>query len=427
MELVPRKLAEPILLALRSNPIVYVNGPRQAGKSTLVRALAREQFPADYVTLDSATQMAAAAASPRTFLGGRPQPLIIDEVQLVPELFRVLKEIVDEQRFQNPKHGNGRFLLTGSADIMALPGLADALVGRMAVKTLLPFSAAEHNSTAEGFIQNLFNCDFATQSSSESFTRATIELEQAMARATFPPATQLHGDERSTWFEGYLTTIMQRDLRTLAEIEKVTVMPRLLQILASRAGSLLNDASIARDVGLNPVTGKNYRMLLNALFLSFEIPPWYRNIGKRLVKSAKGYITDTMLLCHLLGRTLPELRDTRPDIYGHVVENFVATEIRKQLFWTPGVHAQLLHFRTTDNREVDFVLERPDGSIAAVEVKTTDHVASADFAGLRYLAELAPESFRCGVVLYTGDQVVPFGEKLYALPLSMLWPAGLHL
>lgn len=421
MYIVPRKLAKPILLALRSNPIVYVNGPRQAGKSTLVRALAREQFPADYVTLDSATQMAAAAASPRAFLGGRSRPLIIDEVQLVPELFRVLKEIVDEHRFQNPTHGNGQFLLTGSADIMALPGLADALVGRMAVKTLLPFSAAEYAGKPEGFIEKLFKGLFAAQSPSEPSAPATIELEQAIACATFPAVAQLHGDERSTWFEGYLTTIIQRDLRTLAEIEKVTVMPRLLQVLASRAGSLLNDASIARDVGLNPVTVKNYRTLLNALFLSFEIPPWYRNIGKRLVKSAKGYITDTGLLCHLLGRSLPELRDSRPDLYGHVVENFVATEIRKQLSFMPGVPAQLLHFCTTDNREVDFVLERPDGSLAAIEVKTADHVASADFAGLRYLAETAPESFRCGVVLYMGDQVVPFGEKLYAVPLRMVW------
>ncbi|TVR94366.1 MAG: ATP-binding protein, partial [Spirochaetaceae bacterium] len=160
MDMIPRRIADPIVSALQSNPIVYVNGPRQAGKSTLVRALSQGQFPADYVTLDNATQMAAAASSPRSFLGGRSRPLIVDEVQLVPELFRVLKEIVDEKRFHDPEHGNGQFLLTGSADIMALPGLADALVGRMAVKTLLPFSASEYSGRTGDFLERLFRCDF---------------------------------------------------------------------------------------------------------------------------------------------------------------------------------------------------------------------------------------------------------------------------
>jgi uncharacterized protein len=421
MEMIPRRLANPIVSALRSNPIVYLNGPRQAGKSTLVQALSQEQFPADYVTLDNATQMAAAASSPHSFLGTRSRPVIIDEVQLVPDLFRVLKQVVDERRFQDPERGNGQFLLTGSADILALPRLADALVGRMAVKTLLPFSATEHDGLPGSFTERLFEGRFDTLAAPEAFTSPIRELEQAIFRSTFPSIAQIDEEARSVWLEGYLSTIIHRDLHTLAEIEKVSVMPRLLQVLASRAGGLLNDASIARDAGLNPVTGRSYRVLLNALFLSFEVPPWYRNIGKRLVKSAKGYITDTVLLCHLLGRTLEELRDTRPDLYGHVVENFVATELRKQLSWAPGGAAHLLHFRSSDNRAVDFVLERPDGSLAAIEVKTADIVRSSDFAGLRYLADLAPESFRCGVVLYLGDQVVPFGENLFAVPLSALW------
>ncbi|TVR06299.1 MAG: ATP-binding protein, partial [Spirochaetaceae bacterium] len=403
MSFIPRRIAGQIMAALRSNPVVYVNGPRQAGKSTLVRTLAQEEFPADYVTLDNATQMAAAASSPGTFLGARSRPVIIGEVQLVPDLFRVLKEIVDEKRFEDPRHGNGQFLLTGSADIMALPKLADALVGRMSVKTLLPFSATERDRDSRSFLNDLFAGRFVIDSTPRSSASPTKELEQAISRATFPPVAQAGDEARASWFEGYLSTIIHRDLRSLAEIEKLAVVPRLLHALASRAGSLLNDASIARDVGLNPVTSKNYRMLLNSLFLSFDVPPWYRNIGKRLVKSEKGYITDTMLLCHLLGRTLGELRGNRPDLYGHVVENFIATELKKQLSWAPGVPAQLLHFRTSDNREVDFVLERPDGSLAGIEVKTSDLVRSSDFSGLRALKELAPESFRCGVVLYSGD------------------------
>ena len=256
MDMIPRTLAEPVVAALRTNPVVYLNGPRQAGKSTLVRALAEDQFPADYVTLDNATHMAAAAYSPRTFLGGRARPVIIDEVQLVPDLFRVLKEVVDETRYKDPEHGNGQFLLTGSADVLALPGLADALVGRMAVKTLLPFSAREQSGVPGNFLERLFSDRFDDGPLRSASDSTITELELAMIRATFPPVAEADTQDRLTWFEGYLSTIIQRDLRTLADIEKVAVMPRLLQVLASRAGSLLNDASIARDVGLNPVTGK---------------------------------------------------------------------------------------------------------------------------------------------------------------------------
>ncbi len=198
------------------------------------------------------------------------------------------------------------------------------------------------------------------------------------------------------------------------------MLPNLLRVLASRAGNLMNDANIARDVALNPVTSKSYRGILQAMFLTFDVQPWFRNIGKRLVKSPKGYITDTLLLCHLLDWRLEDLRRRKPDLYGHVVENFVATELIKLLSFS-DIRANLLHFRTSDNKEADFVLERPDGRLAAIEVKTSERVDASDFNGLKVLQSMAGKDFTFGIVLYAGRDIVPFGDTLFAVPFDALW------
>ncbi len=415
MDFRPRSVSSRLLAGLNSYPVVFLNGPRQAGKSTLARMLAEHQFPATYITFDNATQMAAAAAAPRSFVLERSGNLILDEIQLVPQLFRVLKEAVDEQRFRaRGAESPTRFLLTGSADIMVVPELADALVGRMAVQTLYPYSVCEYLGRNPTFLDRLFENRFGSLRIEEF-----LRVDAALSCATFPTVAGKPQAEQAIWFESYLSTIIQRDIRSIAEIEKLTAIPRLLQVLAGRAGSLLNDASIARDVGLNPVTEKSYRTLLNALFLTFEVPPWFRNIGKRIVKSAKGFVTDTSLLCHLLGQQPGQILERRPDLFGHVLENFVATELRKQLSY--GSSARLFHFRTGDNREVDFVIEYPDGRLAAVEVKATDQIRSEDFSGIRFFSQIADAAFTCGVILYRGSDVVPFGDNLWAVPLDALW------
>ena len=191
-------------------------------------------------------------------------------------------------------------------------------------------------------------------------------------------------------------------------------------MLASRVGNLINDADISRDLGLNPVTGKFYRNILKMMFLSLDIQPWFRNIGKRLVKSPKGYLLDTMMLCHMLDLNMEDIERNKPDLFGHVLENYVATELTKLLTFS-DTKAKLLHFRTSDNKEVDFVLEKQDGSIFAIEVKKSESVSSKDFSGISTLAELTPKEFIGGIVLYSGKQVVPFGKNLWAVPLHILW------
>ncbi len=413
MNHINRHIKNKLLGALEVSPIVFLNGPRQAGKSTLVQKLSKDDFPAEYVTFDSTSQIAAAVNSPKTYLKERKGALIIDEVQLVPEIFRTLKIVVDELRQEQIEKLKGRFLLTGSANIMALPKLSDPLVGRMNVLTLYPISSAEALGGTGDFIEKLFNKSFKPDKSKR-------KLNDIIRMATFPEISGASMHERTNWFDGYLTTILQRDVRALAEIEKLSSLPNLLRILANRAGGLINDADIARDAGLNPVTSRSYKTLLKMLFLTFELTPWYRNISKRLVKSPKGYMIDTLLLCHLLQYELDDLETNRPELFGHALENFVATELLK-LMTIRDDRLDLFHFRTSDNKEVDFVLEKPNGQLAAIEVKKREYVDKSDFKGLETLQSMTGDDFICGIVLYRGRDVVPFGRNLWAVPMSNLW------
>lgn len=415
MTFIQRKIAHDILDALQRMPIVFVNGPRQAGKSTLVRTLSQVDWPATYLTFDEPSLLGAAQANPEIFLRAYGKALIIDEVQMAPDLFRILKKMVDEWRLENHETANGHYLLTGSANILALPKLADALVGRMEVITLYPLSAIEITKGTGSFLETLFLGNFPVQQYSNA-----DDLVNIIHRATFPEIMNQDDKARSHWFENYIMTLLQRDVRQISDIEKLGALPNLLRILASRAGGLINDADIARSIGQNAVTTKNYRILLRMIFLTFEIKPWFRNIGKRLVKSPKGYLIDTSLLCHLQQMDLSSVALRDPHLFGHVLENFVASELLKQLAYL-DCRAELLHFRTSDDKEVDFVLEKPDGSLAGIEIKARDNVNPDDFKGLRELQAQTGEDFRCGVVLYRGKNTIPFGENLWAVPLNALW------
>lgn len=412
---IERHLAPKLLTALNSSPIVFISGARQAGKSTLVQTLSASHFPADYVTFDSPTAIAAAVSNPDFFLS-RERPLIIDEVQLVPDIFRALKKRIDDLRLKDKANSNGRYLLTGSANIMALPKLADALVGRMALLRLYPLSALELHQQNGTFLTNLFSNRFPYQSLTTSMEATLTTIRDA----TFPELPSKTDAERELWFDSYISTLLQRDVRQIAEVEKITLLPSLLRLMAARAGNLVNDSEIARSVGLNAITSKRYRTLLEFMYLTTDIPPWFRNIEKRLVKAPKTYLLDTNLLCHTLGYHLQDLPLHNPTLFGHVLENFVASELIKQLSFS-NTRANLFHFRTSDGKEVDFVLEQPNGQLAGIEVKAAGQVQSSDFKGLQELQQQVGADFLCGVVLYQGTETVPFGEKLWAIPLAALW------
>lgn len=418
MDFVNRHITEKLKRTLKVNPVTFLNSARKTGKSSLVQQLAPElgdaKHPAEYQTFDRPTVMAAASAAPEAFLKAYQLPLILDEVQLVPGLFRALKVVVDEMRLSDKSTANGKFILTGSANIMALPQLADPLVGRMSILTLYPFTASEATYNISGGIDRLLTMNF------RGMQDRGLTLQNAIRWATYPEISKAEDEERKTWFDGYITSILQRDVKQIADLEKSALLPHMLQVLASRIGGIINESDIGREVGMNSVTGKSYRNILKMMFLTFDIKPWSRNIAKRLVKSPKGYFIDTSLACHILDYKLEDIAKTKPELYGHMVENFVATELLKQLA-NGDTKAALYYYGTSDGKEIDFILEKPDGTVLAIEVKKNEKVTSEDFKIIRQFETIAGPDFIGGIVLYAGKDVVPFGTNLWAVPFHVLW------
>lgn len=418
MDFVNRHITEKLKRTLKANPVTFLNGARQTGKSSLVQQLAPElgdaKHPAEYQTFDRPTVMAAASAAPEAFLKAYQLPLILDEVQLVPGLFRALKVVLDEMRLSDKSTANGKFILTGSANIMALPQLADPLVGRMSMLTLYPFTASEATYNISGGIDRLLTMNF------RGMQDRGLTLQNAIRWGTYPEISRAEDEERKTWFDGYITSILQRDVKQIADLEKSALLPHMLQVLASRIGGIINESDIGREVGMNSVTGKSYRNILKMMFLTFDIKPWSRNIAKRLVKSPKGYFIDTSLACHILDYKLEDIAKTKPELYGHMVENFVATELLKQLA-NGDIKAALYYYGTSDGKEIDFILEKPDGTVLAIEVKKNEKVTSEDFKIIRQFETIAGPDFIGGIVLYAGKDVVPFGTNLWAVPFHVLW------
>lgn len=398
-------------------PAVFVCGPRQAGKSTLVQRIAKDEIGAGYVTFDDLSAVAAAKEDPAGFIRRLPKPVVLDEIQMVPEVFRAIKQDIDESRLDDQRPSNGRFLLTGSVSVMALPQLSEALVGRMLVQTLLPLSAGEVTGVREGFLEQLFRTHGDPPS---EFPHEPVD--SMIRQATYAQLAANPGLDRTQWFDAYLTTLLQRDVRAMAEIEKVVDLPKMLRLIAARSGAVLNESSLATDAAMNTMTHRRYRALLERLFLLHTVAAWFGNIGKRLVKAPKLYLYDTPMLCHLMGMHLGDLRDKRPELYGRVLENFVASELQKQLDYCDL--GTLYHFRTHDQKEIDFIVEHRDGRLAAIEVKSRATLRNDDFRPMKQLKSLLGEALVAGVVVYTGEQVIPFGNHFWAMPISALWRWG---
>jgi hypothetical protein len=406
-----RNITPEILSAVRDRPVVLLHGARQTGKTTLAKALAQTHHPARYATLDDAAVFAAAQTDPFGFLSGFDGPVVLDEVQRAPELFVAIKRMVDDNR------APGRFLLTGSAHALFLPNLSESLAGRMQILTLWPFSQGELEGRVEGFVDAVFSEKLSPPAKPQMLVN---DLQDRMVRGGFPEASAMGDEERRrAWFGSYITAILQRDIRELAHIDGLSIMPRLLAVLASRPMGLLNFADISRISGLTQSTVKRYVALLEATFLVQTVPAWFANIGKRLTKSPKLVMADAGLAAYLLGMNAQRLIEDR-NLFGPLLESFVGMELRKQCTWSrakPG----LFHFRSHEGSEIDFILEEPGGRLVGVEVKASTAVAGTDFKGLRYLAERLPKRFHRGLVLYTGDETVSFGPRLQAVPLAALW------
>ena len=336
---------------------------------------------------------------------------MLDEVQKAPGLFPAIKRDVDRER--RP----GRFLLTASAHVLVLPKPSESLAGRIEILTLWPFSQGEIQGIRETFVDELFS---RAKPRAADMVLPSAKLMDSVLRGGYPEiCTTRVASRRDDWFRSYVSTILQRDIRELSNVTDLTELPRLLALLATRAGSLLNFADISRDLSMPQTTLKRYFALLEMTFMVQVLPAWSSNIGKRLVKSPKLFVNDTGLLTHLLGFTKDRLaRD--PQRGGPMMENFVVMELRKQASWSK-TKPDLFHFRISGGREVDIVLEDRSGRLVGIGVKASATVRTEDLNGLRTLADLTGSRFHRGVVLYTGQDVIPFGAKLHAVPLTALW------
>lgn len=409
--MIRRHIQTSIDRALADTPVVLLNGARQTGKTTLAQAVAA-RTGAQYFTLDDAATLGLAAGDPAGFVRNLAGPVVLDEIQKAPQLFPAIKLAVDRDR--RP----GRFLLTGSANVLTLPRLAESLAGRMEIIPLFPFSAGELSGVTEGFVPRCF----AGTIGKLKVPSGRDDLAVRLTRGGYPEAIQREDvDRRAAWFAAYLSTILQRDVRELARVDGLHNLPNLLKLLAARTAGLLNLADVGRDAALPHTTLTRYLALLETVFLVHRLPAWSRNLGQRLVKAPKLHLVDTGLACHLLGADAAWLAEDRP-LLGRLLESFVVGELRKQITWA-APRTTLHHFRTATGVEVDVVMEQPDRSVVAVEVKASATVSAADFAGLQELRDQLGLKFRTGVMLYLGDQVMPAGDQLWVIPVPALWAA----
>ena len=406
--LIDRKARPLVETALSDTRVVLVVGPRQAGKTTLARQFAGPDRP--YVTLDDAGALSAARADPVGFARGLDRA-VIDEVQRVPELMLAIKESVD--RNDEP----GRFLLTGSANLSTMPLVADSLAGRMATISLLPFAQSEVRSTPGRLLDRIFAGEEPVAAENSPLGDELVAL---VLRGGYPEALRRTATARRiAWLEDYVSQILDRDVRDIANIDQLDRLPRLLQVLAEHAGQLVNHASFGAALGLSSVTAQKYVAILERLFLVRTLVPWSSNRLSRLIKTPKLHFLDSGLLAALREDEEQALRQDRSR-FGAVLESFVVSELLKLASWSER-RVSLSHYRTKDQDEVDVVIEDRRGRIVGIEVKASATVRPQDFRGLRQLQEAVGDRFVRGLVLHDHDRVTPFGEKLQAAPLSVLW------
>lgn len=409
--LYPRFAEAGVLEALADSPVVLLHGPRQCGKTTLAKLVGARRGYA-YITFDDDVARGAAESDPAGFVDGLPPRVILDEVQRVPSLFTAIKTAVDRRR--DP----GRFLLTGSANVLLVPHLADSLAGRMAIQRLHPLSQAELERRRPLFLDTLFSGGFKARRTD----RLARELPERVAAGGYPAAlVRQEGRRRAAWYRDYLEAIVQRDVRDLARIGALDAVPRLLGAAAGQTARLLNVTELAAPFSVSRPTIRDYMTLLQRVFLVEELPAWHSNRLKRLVKSPKLHLGDTGLACALLGADAAGLDADRP-LLGQLVETFVFQELRRQASWHKDP-LSFFHFRDKDGVEVDIVIERGPRALAAVEVKASATVRAADFSGIRKLQAAAGRNFAGGVVLYDGEIAASFGDGLFAVPIRSLWEA----
>lgn len=410
---IKRALKREIIETLDFAPVVLINGARQSGKSTFAKELIAEGRVKDYITMDNPTTLSQITKSPVDFLENLPVGTVIDEVQRIPELFTSIKYVVDNNRVP------GRFLLTGSANILLLPKLADSLAGRMSLHTLRPFSVGEFEDKKEDFIDWLFSEDFEGFKIKERLDAK--DLYNKITKGSYPEvlASNYSPENQTRWYDSYINTLLVRDIRDMSDISGLNDIPALLSLLASRNGSLLNTSDISRTIDIPSTTLKRYINLLHSLYLIDFLKPWYKNFGKTLIKAPKTYLNDTGFCMHLLQKNQESLEVDRI-LFGHLLENFIILEIQKQIGWSK-VKPSMYYLRTKDGQEIDLILESRSGKLVAIEIKASSSFKPETVNNIKEFEKSMGDNFHRGIIFYTGQETLMISDKIYVLPIQALW------
>ena len=397
-----------VVEALTDTPVVMISGPRQAGKTTLVRRIAANHG-IRYLTLDDEITRLAAVEDPVGMIRAQDRA-VIDEIQRAPQLLLAIKKTIDEDR--RP----GRFLLTGSANLMTLPAVTDSLAGRMETLSLLPLSQSEmHGGTA-----NWLDSVFSGRLPEPRMVLTGDELVEAVLRGGYPESVSRSTARRRTaWSRQYIDALIQRDVRDLAGVDRLDSLPRFLRALAQVSGQLCNYSQLGGQLLLDHKTAARYVGLFEQMFLLRRIDVYAANRLNRVVKTPKLQFIDSGLLATLLDFSPAVARQDRSR-FGNVLETFVYGELRKHATTADGDY-QMLYYRDHDQYEVDVVIENAGGQLIGVEVKAAASIKSSDLRGLKRLASTAGDCFKMGVVLYDGEEIMPIGDRLCAVPISTLW------
>jgi predicted AAA+ superfamily ATPase len=407
-QIIPRSIFPLLESSLQESRITAILGARQVGKSTLARSL-----PNPYYSLDDLGTRSFAARDPVGFAQSLPAGAIIDEIQRVPDLLLAIKSIVDLE------HSTGRFVVTGSANILTLPKLADTLAGRMRILELHPLAEAEIEKgtpVGQNFVDRLFDEHFICSELQHSST----DLIARVVRGGYPEILRRSvGASRDDWFADYIIAILQREVREISRIGEIGEIERVLRLLAVRTGQMLSPTSLSSDIGIPKETLRRYFRILEQLYLVHALPAWSPDAGRQYIKSPKFHINDTGLAAYELGAN-EQLLTKNHNLLGNLLETFVVNEIRKQASWSV-IRPRLYHLRIYDGREIDLILQARDGRSVAIEIKATASQSARDARTLCEVANNPKSPMLRGVFLSTGERSVPIGERVLALPIEALW------
>lgn len=405
-----RHLETALAVALKDTPVVCILGPRQCGKSTLVLHQAPDR---NYISLDDQNYYQFASADPQGFIGELPEFVTIDEVQRVPELSLAIKQSVDANR--KP----GRFLLTGSANLLQLPRLSDSLAGRMEWINLHTFSEAEKEGAPGRFLEQWLDGKLETRLSATEPPKASTLPDRIIAGG-YPEAFQRKPARARQWQAQYIQSIIERDIHDISEVRDGSNIARFIEYMSYQTAALLNVTNISQTLGHTRATVEKYLAILEKLYLVRRLPAWHRNNAKRLVKAPKVHVCDSGLAA-ALSETTQDMWLKDRGRFGHLLESFVVQQISIQASCMDS-NVRLWHYRDKDKVEVDCVLTRGKQTWG-VEVKAARSIKASDIRGLRRIAEHARGDFQGGVVFYDGTNVLPIDKDLniHAVPLSKLW------